>query len=55
MATFSLALVAGANDANEHGEEDFGFEGEEVGELLEEEEDDSSEAEGEGEGERGGG
>lgn len=54
MTSFSLALVAGSDDSDEHGEKHFGFEGEKVGELLEEEEDDSGETKGEGEGEGGG-
>jgi hypothetical protein len=39
MASFAFASVARSDDANKHGEEDFGFEGEEVGELFEEEKD----------------
>lgn len=47
MSAFAVAPITRADDANEHGQEDFGFEWKEVRELLEEEEDDARETEGE--------
>ena len=50
MSSFSFTFVAGCDDADEHGEEDFRLERKEIGELFEEKEDDASESKGKREG-----